>query len=50
MADRDVAPTHRKVQRRQCHLVLVGDDGEAEQHRAIRDDAGLMRQMGTGSR
>ena len=41
-------PTHRKVQWRQCHLIRVGDDGKAKEHRAIRDDAGLMRQMGIG--
>jgi predicted ester cyclase len=43
-----VAPTHREVQWRQCHLVRVGPDGKALDHRAIRDDAGLMRQMGVG--
>jgi predicted ester cyclase len=43
-----LAPTHRKVQWRQCHLILVGDDGKAKEHRAIRDDAGLMRQLGIG--
>ena len=30
---------------RQCHLITVAD-GKATQHRAIRDDLGLMRQMG----
>jgi len=45
-----LAPTHRKVQWRQCHLIEVGDDGKAKAHRAIRDDAGLMRQMGIGAR
>jgi steroid delta-isomerase-like uncharacterized protein len=43
-----LAPTHRKVQWRQCHLIRVGDDGKATEHRAIRDDAGLMRQLGIG--
>jgi steroid delta-isomerase-like uncharacterized protein len=44
-----LAPTHRKVQWRQCHLILIDDDGKAKEHRAIRDDAGLMRQLGSGS-
>jgi steroid delta-isomerase-like uncharacterized protein len=43
-----LAPTHRKVQWRQCHLIRVGEDGKATEHRAIRDDAGLMRQLGIG--
>jgi len=43
-----LAPTHRKVQWRQCHLIRVDDDGKATEHRAIRDDAGLMRQLGIG--
>jgi steroid delta-isomerase-like uncharacterized protein len=43
-----LAPTHRKVQWRQCHLIRVGDDGKATEHRAIRDDAGLRRQLGIG--
>jgi predicted ester cyclase len=30
---------------RQCHLITVAD-GRATVHRAIRDDLGLMRQMG----
>lgn len=41
-----LAPTHRRVQWRQCHLMRIGPDGRAREHRAIRDDAGLMRQMG----
>jgi predicted ester cyclase len=41
-----MAPTHRKVQWRQCHLIKVGLDGKAREHSAIRDDAGLMRQIG----
>jgi steroid delta-isomerase-like uncharacterized protein len=45
-----LAPTHRKVQWRQCHLIEIDGDGKAKEHRAIRDDAGLMRQMGIGSR
>jgi steroid delta-isomerase-like uncharacterized protein len=31
---------------RQCHLVKVDGDGKAVEHRAIRDDLGLFRQMG----
>jgi predicted ester cyclase len=41
-----LAPTHRKVQWKQCHLIRVSGDGKALEHRAIRDDVGLMRQMG----
>ena len=36
----------RKVQWRQCHMFRVDADGRALDHRAIRDDLGLMRQMG----
>jgi predicted ester cyclase len=43
-----LAPTHRKVQWKQCHLIRVNGDGKALEHRAIRDDVGLMRQMGIG--
>lgn len=41
-----VAATGRAVQWRMCHLVRVAEDGRAIEHRAIRDDLGLMRQMG----
>jgi predicted ester cyclase len=41
-----LAPTHRRVQWRQCHLIRVDADGKAAEHRAIRDDVGLMRQLG----
>jgi len=41
-----VPATGRSVQWRMCHLVRVGEDGRAIEHRAIRDDLGLMRQMG----
>src|SRR3954469_2106965 len=33
------------IEWRQCHLITVVD-GKATAHRAIRDDLGLMRQMG----
>ena len=36
----------KRVQWRMCHLVRVDADGRAVEHRAIRDDLGLMRQMG----
>jgi steroid delta-isomerase-like uncharacterized protein len=36
----------RRVRWRQCHLVKVDGDGRAVEHRAIRDDVGLFRQMG----
>jgi steroid delta-isomerase-like uncharacterized protein len=42
------APTGRKVEWRQCHLIRTGGDGKAKEHRAIRDDVGLMRQLGIG--
>ena len=42
------APTHREVEWRQCHLIKTGADGKAKEHRAIRDDVGLMRQLGIG--
>jgi predicted ester cyclase len=35
----------RPIAWRQCHLITVAD-GKATTHRAIRDDLGLMRQMG----
>jgi predicted ester cyclase len=38
--------TGRAVRWRQCHLFRVDADGRALDHRAIRDDLGLMRQMG----
>jgi predicted ester cyclase len=43
-----VPATGRAVEWRMCHLVRVGEDGRAVEHRAIRDDLGLMRQMGVG--
>jgi predicted ester cyclase len=36
----------RRVQWHQCHLVKVDAEGRAMEHRAIRDDLGLFRQMG----
>lgn len=41
-----VAPSGRFVRWRQCHLLRVDEDGRAVQHDAIRDDLGLMRQLG----
>ena len=35
----------KPIEWRQCHLITVAD-GRATAHRAIRDDLGLMRQMG----
>jgi hypothetical protein len=29
-----------------CHIMRFDADGRAVEHRAIRDDLGLMRQMG----
>jgi steroid delta-isomerase-like uncharacterized protein len=36
----------RHVEWRMCHLMRFGADGRAVEHSAIRDDAGLLRQMG----
>ena len=36
----------RTVDWRQCHLIKTDADGKAKEHRAIRDDVGLMRQLG----
>jgi predicted ester cyclase len=38
-------PSGRRVEWRQCHLVRVDGEGRAVEHRAIRDDAGLFRQI-----
>lgn len=43
-----MAPSHREVEWRQCHLVRVSAEGLAVEHRAIRDDVGLFRQMSGG--
>src|SRR3954467_4261231 len=40
-----VAPSGRAVKWRQCHIVRIDEHGRAVDHRAIRDDAGLFRQM-----
>jgi steroid delta-isomerase-like uncharacterized protein len=40
-----VAGSGKPIAWRQCHLITVAD-GRATAHRAIRDDLGLMRQMG----
>jgi predicted ester cyclase len=39
-------PSGRRVQWRQCHVVKVDGEGRALEHRGIRDDLGLFRQMG----
>jgi steroid delta-isomerase-like uncharacterized protein len=36
----------RRVEWRMCHIMRFDADGRAVEHRAIRDDLGLMRQMG----
>jgi len=36
----------RRVEWRMCHLMRFDADGRAAEHRAIRDDLGLLRQMG----
>lgn len=41
-----VPASGRRVEWRMCHLVTFGADGRAVEHRAIRDDLGLIRQMG----
>ena len=42
------APSGNRVQWRMCHIVRADDEGRAAEHRAIRDDLGLLRQMGAG--
>jgi predicted ester cyclase len=42
------APSGRRVAWRMCHLVRVDGDGRALEHRAIRDDLGLLSQMRAG--
>lgn len=39
------APSGNRVRWRMCHLVRADSDGRAVEHRAIRDDLGLFRQM-----
>jgi predicted ester cyclase len=41
-----VPPSGRRVEWAMCHLMRFDTDGRAVEHRAIRDDLGLMRQMG----
>ena len=43
-----MAASGRRVQWRMCHLVRVDGEGRAAEHRAIRDDLGLLRQMSPG--
>ena len=42
-----VPASGRRVEWRMCHLMRFGADGRAVEHSAIRDDLGLMRQMGS---
>jgi steroid delta-isomerase-like uncharacterized protein len=41
-----IPATGRKVSWRQCHLLTVDDEGRFVDHDAIRDDLGLLRQLG----
>jgi len=41
-----IPATGRAARWRQCHIFKVDDQGRALEHRAIRDDLGLMRQLG----
>jgi predicted ester cyclase len=41
-----VPASGRRVEWRMCHLMRFDPDGRAIEHCAIRDDLGLMRQMG----
>lgn len=41
-----IPATGREVAWRQCHLYRFDADGRAVEHDAIRDDAGLLRQLG----
>ena len=41
-----VPASGRRVEWRMCHVMRFDSDGRAIEHSAIRDDLGLMRQMG----
>jgi predicted ester cyclase len=41
-----VPASGKRVRWRMCHLMETDTDGRAISHRAIRDDLGLLRQMG----
>ena len=41
-----IPATGKKVSWRQCHLFTVDDEGRFVEHDAIRDDLGLLRQLG----
>jgi steroid delta-isomerase-like uncharacterized protein len=41
-----VPASGRRVEWRMCHVMKFDTDGRAVEHSAIRDDLGLMRQMG----
>jgi steroid delta-isomerase-like uncharacterized protein len=41
-----IPATGKKVSWRQCHLFTVDDEGRFLEHDAIRDDLGLLRQLG----
>lgn len=43
-----IPASHNAVRWHQCHFMRLGADGRASEHHAIRDDLGLMRQMGVG--
>jgi predicted ester cyclase len=42
----EIPPTGRKVSWRQCNLFKVDEQGRFVEHDAIRDDLGLLRQLG----
>lgn len=42
----EIPPTGKKVSWRQCNLFRVDDQGRFVEHDAIRDDLGLLRQLG----
>jgi predicted ester cyclase len=41
-----IPPTGKPVSWRQCHLLRVDEEGRFVEHDAIRDDLGLLRQLG----
>jgi predicted ester cyclase len=43
-----IPASHRPVVWRQCHIVRADAEGRALEHRAIRDDLGLLQQMRGG--
>jgi predicted ester cyclase len=41
-----ISGTGKSIRWRQCHLLKVNEEGQFLEHDAVRDDQGLLRQMG----